>query len=397
MEATNKRGNTAFSECCYWGSIESGLLLLRRGASFERHNLPGYAPLHQAAQHGHSSLVEVILDRGGNIDVLKSGIPSTPLAEACEHGRLEVVRTLLARGAATKIPIGEDRQTALMRAAVRGHTTVVKSMLDSDRAVSVEALNARGETALFLAVLYGRTETVRLLLQRGANIEVRDQEQNTLLICSCWNTQIEIDELLVRAGANIHASNQNGNTPLHELSTRGNVTTARLLLEHGADPACLESEDHTPLNFAAGQGHSAFVRLLLESGCIAIDHVNQLGWTSLQEASWHGHLEIVQDLLDYGADANICDNKKNSPLNRACCMGHLAIAVLLMDEGNADINMRNEHGLTPLAEASYRNEAKVVKALLDRDARKDICDNHGRSPWTLARLGGHKYVMSLLD
>jgi len=126
-------------------------MLVRRGAQFERFNTSGYAPLHQAAMKGDLALVQGLLDRGANINVLNTRNGWTALAEACSNGHLEVVQLLLAKGALTEIQIGTDisiGKTALIKAAEHGHTAVVSVLLDEGKA-DVDRTDNEGRTALF--------------------------------------------------------------------------------------------------------------------------------------------------------------------------------------------------------------------------------------------------------
>ncbi|KAI9663972.1 MAG: Ankyrin-2 [Bathelium mastoideum] len=379
INAANECNFTALHECCGHGHIEMGLMLIRRGARTDQHHFSGWPPLHQAAGHGHWTLVEAILDHGGDIDILNPRTHYTALVYACEYGRVDTVELLLTRGANADIRIGDDDITVLMRAAKEGMTSVVEVMLDHSDMVDIESSDKEGRTAFFWAVLGGRIDTVRTLLDRGANPEARDGSKSTALCRACQNNDLKIAELLVHKGANVHAFNDGFWTPLHEVSARGYVAIAEILIGHHADPNSRNHQRYTSLNLAAQSRHLATVRVLLDSGRAEVDAQNQDGWTSLAEAAHHGQPEIARSLLKYSASVNIPDNDKWTPLLRAVQSGHLSVVTLLLDEGNADINVVNDVGFGALAEACWQGRVDILKALLVRGARRDVRTNNGDS------------------
>ncbi len=108
----------------------------------------------------------------------------------------------------------------------------------------------------------------------------------------------------------------------------------RLSLSHGADLASTDRYDGTALIAASQHGNVEVVKLLLQKG-IAVDHVNQLGWTALLEAVILGdgstrYEEIVQLLIDAGADANLADREGVSPTRHARERGYKSMVKILM-------------------------------------------------------------------
>lgn len=108
----------------------------------------------------------------------------------------------------------------------------------------------------------------------------------------------------------------------------------RTTLANGTDVTSLDSYRGTGLIRAAHRGYAAIVRELLGAG-IAVDHVNNLGWTALLEAIILGdggpeHVDVVAALLDGGADPNLADGQGVRPLAHARERGYDAIAALLV-------------------------------------------------------------------
>jgi tetratricopeptide (TPR) repeat protein len=126
------------------------------------------------------------------------------------------VQQLLQQGANIEAKDKYDR-TALMIAVIDGKTNVVKLLLDKGANIEAKATAPPydGDTALIRAFYEGRSEMVKLLLDRGANIEARNKAGDTALITAAGNGHTEIVKLLLDKGANIEAKNNHELTALH--------------------------------------------------------------------------------------------------------------------------------------------------------------------------------------
>ena len=146
----------------------------------QRFNHLGVTALHGASFRGHANIVDFLLSQGAAIDLPAEGCNGrTSLHVACYDGRLQVVNLLLLRGAD---PALRDRShfTPLMDATFWGHVEVVRHLLKHEGARStIDAQSHNGTTALWWACYNGVTETVRLLLEAGANPMLADDNGKT--------------------------------------------------------------------------------------------------------------------------------------------------------------------------------------------------------------------------
>lgn len=198
--------------------------------------------------------------------------------------------------------------------------------------VADETLRSR---ELIAAARAGDADRVRRLLQRGAEVHGRDASGATALITAAYGNHVEAARLLVEAGADVNTKDDTVQSA-YLIATSEVGDDPRLLelaLMNGADVASLDSFNGTGLIRAADRGFVAVVRRLLETE-IDIDHVNNLGWTALLEAIILGggdgsHTEVVQLLVDAGADPNLADGEGVTPLAHAQQRGYThQIAIL---------------------------------------------------------------------
>lgn len=134
------------------------------------------------------------------------------------------------------------------------------------RGASVDACTPDGWPALVFAVNEGRIEAVRALLDHGANKETKMTGDSALQVAA-FRGNIAIARLLLERGADVNLRGGEGNTPLKTAAEQGNVELAKLFLDAGADLEYAGGIDGgTALCMAADRGHPDVVRLLLDRG-----------------------------------------------------------------------------------------------------------------------------------
>lgn len=153
---------------------------------------------------------------------------------------------------------------------------------------------------LIAAAERGDAATVKQLIARGANVNAKDEKQDSAFLVASARGRTEVVRLTLAAGADLKSTNRFGGT--------------------GLIPAC-------------HYGHLETVKLLLATK-IDVNHVNNLGWTALLEAVILGdggptHVEIVRLLLAHGADRSIADRDGVTPLQHARRRGYARMVELL--------------------------------------------------------------------
>ncbi|NWR89082.1 FEM1A protein, partial [Furnarius figulus] len=132
----------------------------------------------------------------------------------------------------------------------------------------------------------------------------------------------------------------------------------------------------TPLLIAARHGHLEVVEYLLdhcgarveEGGSVSFDGETIEGAPPLWAASAAGHLRVVRSLLEHGASVNQTTLTNSTPLRAACFDGHLDIVRYLVGERGADLEVANRHGHTCLMISCYKGHREIARYLLEKGA-----------------------------
>ncbi|HEY7333801.1 MAG TPA: ankyrin repeat domain-containing protein [Bryobacteraceae bacterium] len=271
---------------------------------------------------------------------------------------------------------GDDRKiTPLMYAAEIGSVDAMRLLLD--RGAEVNAQNAFGSTALMWSV--SEPAKVRLLLDHGADVNLAAKSGRTALIVAAFtDPSVEVVRLLLAKGAKIAVMDERHVTPLNAATFGNDTATVRLLLDAGAD---INTPDTfiglTPLMNAAGNRNVEAVKLLLAKGAKvnAVSKTEDLpkiptgtvefgGWTPLLMGAAFGPPETVKDLLDAGARINAQDYRGFTPLMLAVGTDRYdrQTVRMLMARG-ADLRPTNHDGETALDWAYKFGDAGVIRAL----------------------------------
>jgi ankyrin repeat protein len=194
----------------------------------------------------------------------------------------------------------------------------------------------------------------RLLIQRGANMEVKDWRSQTVLFRAIYHSYYEIAALLLAHGADPNAVNERGGTPLFLATREGNAEMVNLLLEHDAAVDARDAIGNTPLLVAIECKKGSVIPALLAHGADA-GACNQYGKTPLHHASrWfdNDHLEWAKSLLEKGALVNAADKSGETALHWAVQTAATGMVGLFMVrfllENGADVNAHSNFERSPL-------------------------------------------------
>jgi len=173
----------------------------------------------------------------------------------------QTVATLLKRGMDVDTVVPPDGDTLLIVAAKAGKPAMIRTLLAARP--KVNARNRHGETALMKAAFFGHADTVKALLERGAEI---NHAGWTALMYAATRDHLDIARLLMDRGAQVNLRSPSGITALMMAAREGHLKMVLLLMEHGADLAIRNDDGLTALKIAQERGQRDVVELLVRAG-----------------------------------------------------------------------------------------------------------------------------------
>jgi ankyrin repeat protein len=324
----------------------------------------------------------------------------------------------------------------LVRAVQQNNVALVRSLLD--KGISANTKDKHGTPLLLLSVGKGYKELTKLLLNKGAEVDIKDDTRAisfkhklikgsgeisyggaTALQVAAGKGYNDIVLLLLEKGADADISSniikynvvakqdeqevsaEMGGTALNMALANGELETAKLLLPrtNNVNTVCMKM---TPLHYAIMHGRADIVKALLEKGA----DVNAVGGdfdsTPLLLAIMSGlndkcpDPEIVKLLLEYGADANIKNKLGFRPLQISCVHQRLEVMKLLLEYG-ANVNMKNQYGASLLHGTAYFGYSDIVELLLDYGIDVNAKDQKGQTALDKAIYKGHTDIVALLN
>lgn len=139
--------------------------------------------------------------------------------------------------------------SSVHQSAASGDTEVLRKELTSNpKAVSRK--DSEGFTPLHVAASSGQVETVKLLLESGADLNARGLRGETPLLLAAGAGQAQVVEALLVAGADSNIATKEGRTPLHRAAMEGNLEAVKALLKAGADSKAQDGQGRTALDLA---------------------------------------------------------------------------------------------------------------------------------------------------
>ncbi len=327
------------------GDISKVRQLFTEGAQANAKNRLGVTPLLAAAMGGHVAIVQMLVEHDAKVNAIPAGLRDWALSAARIALDEEDITQAAARG-----------DTALIIAVRQGHTDTVRYLLD--HGADINRANRQNESALFVAAELGRTDIMRALLNKGADPNTTEKEnrtssftvalssigRNTVLIKAAQHGHAEVTRILLEAGALPNTPGFLGKTALFWTSERGHLGVTQVLLERNADPNLKDVSGLTPLMVAASNGNVKLVETLLKNKAeINAREGSETnapgsmfgvsGATALIHAARAGHANVVKILIEAGGDITATDSNGVNALKGAESNGHVSVVAVLKAAG----------------------------------------------------------------
>lgn len=296
------------------------------------------SPIMIAIELNNKDIINVLLTFhiGLNRDHEQSG---TPLHYACTLGRAEITSLLINHYSDINIRRKTDGFTPLHCSCRYGHNNIVKHLLIHRADVNI---SSNYSTPLLEACLQSQTETVEILLKKGASANKTGRNGTTPLHAAAMVGNVEIVDLLLTMNAFLNLD-MNGYNPLHVACSKGHVAVVVKLLRHYRQDVILNSKTFkmSPLMVASAVGHADVVSVLLDEGA-DVNFFDENGITSIKLAIQNNFEDVVAILLKNGA-------KIDKTLHYACKVGNENLVKFLISK-HADVYEVDENSGTPLHE-----------------------------------------------
>ena len=191
---------------------------------------------------------------------------------------------------------------------------------------------------------------------------------NELLQITSGTGYIHLVNMLLDKGAQVEIKDKYGCTPLFMAAAFGQNDIVCRLVSAGADVNTKNNFGISAFAKASAEGHIDVVKMLIKSGS-QIEIRNQYGRTPLWSAAANGQADVVRALVSAKADVNTQNNISISALSIASQEGYIDVVNILIDNG-AQIETRDKNGYTPLAYAAAKGQSYVVRVLMSAVAEK---------------------------
>ena len=394
------------------------------GVSVDVTDKDGWSPVHHAIAHRQVEVIRLLMDRGCFMNPVKNRKQATKsndlhitteggskyttyatkqlygdVFEAARCGDTATIQSYVISGGPVDLT-DEDGRTLLHCAAGEGQMKVVELLIK--RGCCIDQVDKNGCTPLDYATACGHVQTVQLLKQQSEEQYVINSVYcsigRIILHVAAGSGDIHLIELLVEKGLDVNILDNEGRTPLHAAATSGHLESVLTLLRLGGRESMtkIAGTCGTPLHQAVGKGHKEIVSLLLNEGC-PIDVVDSEGSSVLHAAAAVGHIYLIEMLAEKGLDVNKGNDEVWTPLHAAAAYGQLeSVLTLLRLGGRESMTKVAGTGGTPLHWAVKEGHKDIVSLLLNEGCPINVVDSGGRSVLHYAARYGQLHMIEML-
>ncbi|KAJ3113794.1 hypothetical protein HK098_007566, partial [Nowakowskiella sp. JEL0407] len=367
--STNPDINTALTNAARLNPDETAMQILR----FVYDHLPKGIDLHV---FGDNALIAAIFSH--NVDAFKfliskgmnrshdpSNHEQTPLHLAAMCSQTQMVELILNDSTGDIFLMDEDGLSPAHQAARSGCIDILEMLFDAaPDVIHVKSAGSEEITPMDCAIAANRLETVKYLQQKGARISVLK------LHSAVSQGNIEMCKYVISNAPEIKDfSFPEKQNPLLNAAINGVVEIGKMLLDAGMEIDLCDNRGWTSLHFAADNGRLEFVEFLLDQGSQALNAITKSHHTPVNLASYQGFSEVMRCLIERGADIEIEDTDGDTALTNSVMfndgIASIEILELLLDHG-ANINHVSKSGDNVLHKCCENGMYRVVKFLIEK-------------------------------
>jgi len=343
----------------------------------------GITPLLCATRYGHLALIEVLIERGADVNgVGPWGI--SPLMEAAARNKMDAASLLLKRGAHVNYK-DEFGRGALMHACQTFQPNMKMVDMLLAHGAAIDAVDRKGMTPFQQAVCSDKIELARMLLQQNASVDYRGDFGRSALIHACMapRPNMAIIQILMEFGADCNLCCQRGWTSLMYAVSLGHYKVVQFLLAKRADPNVQGTNGQSALMLAARNGNERIMRILLKHRA-KLAFRDMYGNDALRDAVYSGNATAVSLLMKYKAHRIKPQYIGSHPVHRRTVLMDAvffskSLAVLeALIQGGCKVN-ECAGSQTALMIAVQREHSAAAQLLVEYGARVDLSDGNGET------------------
>ena len=261
-------GSTALMVAAAAGQNEVIQFLLEKGADVNAKKIFDYTPLMISINNSQTETARLLIEKGAEVNAF-TNIKETPLSFAIEKCNAQLVNLLIEKGADINIKT-KIEQKPLLIAATKGCEDVMAIL--NENGIDIEQANETDSTtALMKAAKFGHYESVKFLLENGAQVDKKNRQGNSAIMFAVQNGHLDIMQLLLDKGADVNDKNILGFTPLLYALDHHQTEIVEFLIENSADVNVETKNEMTPMKIVKKDKDSLMVVYLVEHGAIDED------------------------------------------------------------------------------------------------------------------------------
>eukprot|EP00056_Hartaetosiga_gracilis_P008439 m.120875 g.120875 ORF g.120875 m.120875 type:complete len:1049 (-) comp12917_c0_seq4:201-3347(-) len=364
VNAIDEEQMTPLHWACFHNNAKHMKALLNAKSNVSARDVEGKTPLHWCSGNKDASCVKILLGQDG-VNVNERDNEGRTLLHLCVGDQnKEILSVLLKNKKCDSGVVDNTGRSALHWAVALNYSAMVTQLAKSEAAY---VRDSDGATPYHYAAQSTNDDTLKALLKgdnKGAHVDIVDEEDRTALFWAMAHDHEAIASLLLDAGANPNKKDKTGRTILH-LMAASHPHQVKVLVKRSVDVNIVDDE----------HGETAIL--------IACDSEQP---------------EIVQTLLDGGANLSVADRTERTALHVSSISGSLECLEILTNskKGKELLNKQDERGETPIHYASYYGHDDCVSHLLSVDADPNLLDHEGISAMHWAASQGFANIVHLL-
>ncbi|MCE2993130.1 MAG: ankyrin repeat domain-containing protein [Alphaproteobacteria bacterium] len=355
--------------------------LLSRGADFEVADKCGYKALYYTFLNGYTSLSNILIEKGAKFVKLDNGFDEI-VSKVIAHDNLDSLQLLLNIGASVTDFI--DGKRMLSQAVKSGSEASIKLLLE--KGADINAQDTDGKFAIHHASETYNLQIIDMLVAANANINQLDATGCSALYYALFNGNKLAAEKLVSFGAKIDISQQHNLELLHHAAKHGYKDVVKYMLESeifGNISKKIavnmpDENDNTPFMYAANNQHHEIVQLFVSFGA-DVNYQDAQGRAMSHYAAMHGHIATLKHLYGYKADFSIEDNFGKTPLYYALSNENIQTASYIYAVGE-ELDFTNYDNAVLMHKAAKGGNVDLIQFLKSNGADINYTDKSGMNP-----------------